>query len=124
VSRTEAIDDFVASTRSLHVSRKHQLLDVYTFSCQATVEGYTGGTQLDIRFSNAYFEFGQNPFTKQELDTPVRLPYPVPFRLLPNESRYTYFQGALYLLLRPFKVHESSYINEFRNTDRGLCQFT
>jgi hypothetical protein len=54
---------------------------------QATVEGYTGGTQLDIRFSNAYFLFERNPLTNESLDPPRRLPYPVPFRLLPNESR-------------------------------------
>lgn len=52
---------------------------------QAKVTGFTGGTQLDIKFNNAYFKFEQNPVTKQKMD--LRLPYPVPFRLLPNESR-------------------------------------
>ena len=52
---------------------------------QAKVTGFTGGTQLDIKFNNAYFKFEQNPVTKQPMD--LRLPYPVPFRLLPNESR-------------------------------------
>lgn len=53
------------------------------------MESVTGGTQLDIRFDNAYFEFERNPLTGAALpkDRPLRLPYPVPFRLLPNESR-------------------------------------
>lgn len=54
---------------------------------QAEVTGFTGGTQLDIRFDNAYFSFEKNPVTKAPLDKPLRVPYPVPFRLLPNESR-------------------------------------
>jgi len=54
---------------------------------QARVEGYTGGTQLDIRFANAYFEFIRNPITMVPFKEPKRVPYPVPFRLLPNESR-------------------------------------
>lgn len=55
---------------------------------QAKIEGFTGETQLDIKFSNAYFEFSRNPVTGADISAnPIRLPYPVPFRLLPNESR-------------------------------------
>ena len=54
---------------------------------QAVVEGYTAPAQLDIRFDNAYFLFERNPLTKTPLVPPRRLPYPVPFRLLPSESR-------------------------------------
>lgn len=54
---------------------------------QAEVTSFTGGTQLDIRFNNAYFAFDRNPVTGATFEKQQRLPYPVPFRLLPNESR-------------------------------------
>ena len=54
---------------------------------QAEVTSFTGGTQLDIRFNNAYFAFDRNPVTGTTFGKQQRLPYPVPFRLLPNESR-------------------------------------
>mmetsp|Transcript_17286 Transcript_17286/g.65887 ORF Transcript_17286/g.65887 Transcript_17286/m.65887 type:complete len:240 (-) Transcript_17286:231-950(-) len=40
------------------------------------------GAKLEIRFDNAYFDFSRLPGLG-----PRRLPYPVPFRLLPGESR-------------------------------------
>jgi hypothetical protein len=54
---------------------------------EAAVDGYTGGTQLDIRFDNAFFLFEKNPFTGVPFSEPKRIPYPVPFKLLPNEAR-------------------------------------
>jgi hypothetical protein len=41
---------------------------------QAKVEGFTGSSQLDIRFANAYFEFSRNPLTRKTFDRPKRVP--------------------------------------------------
>lgn len=54
---------------------------------EAAVDAVKDDGKLEIRFDNAFFMFSRNPITKQLLDKPTRLPYPVPFRLLPNESR-------------------------------------
>lgn len=54
---------------------------------EAAVDGVEDDGRLNIRFDNAFFTFSKNPLTKQPLQKPTRLPYPVPFRLLPNESR-------------------------------------
>jgi hypothetical protein len=54
---------------------------------EAAVDSVDDDGTLNIRFDNAFFLFSRNPLTKAALATPVRLPYPVPFRLLPNESR-------------------------------------
>ena len=50
---------------------------------QARVEGYTGGTQLDIRFANAYFEFIRNPITMVPFKEPKRVPCEFRFWRLP-----------------------------------------
>ncbi|KAJ1621114.1 hypothetical protein T492DRAFT_1072901 [Pavlovales sp. CCMP2436] len=54
---------------------------------EAAVDSVDDDGQLNIRFDNAFFIWSKNPITKQPLAEPLRLPYPVPFRLLPNESR-------------------------------------
>lgn len=54
---------------------------------EAAITAVSAQGRLEIKFDNAFFLFTHNPLTKAPLDEPVRLPYPVPFRLLPNESR-------------------------------------
>ncbi|KAG8471311.1 hypothetical protein KFE25_009732 [Diacronema lutheri] len=68
---------------------------------EAAVDSVDDDGTLNIRFDNAFFLFEKNPLTKQPLGEPKRLPYPVPFRLLPNESRgflkTTFLDGELRL---------------------------
>lgn len=54
---------------------------------EAAIERVSDEGKLDIKFDNAFFKWTKNPLTRQVLAEGVRLPYPVPFRLLPNESR-------------------------------------
>lgn len=53
----------------------------------AEIEAVAEEGQVNIRFANAFFEFTKNALSKAPLGRPLKLPYPVPFRLLPNESR-------------------------------------